>query len=294
MSAPSRLGDRTPREQATRFFRGWLAAGVAASILGNVTHALLNTSAGSPVVAAALAAVAPVALLGATHGVHKLVQSRIIGGAYAASLWITVAVASSAFALSFASLRDLAVGWGGVAPLIAWLVPVVIDLSITGSTIALLALSSAERAEVHVVEQPAPFTVDDVAQERAQVWADRAHLHTEVHAAAQAAQPDAQPDAQPVTVASLIAREADALDVETTTDPALFGVHAIAAERIVSEGVTRIDRGKVAEVLAEHAQGTAPSMIARKLSVGYSTVVRILEHHTAQPEADVEAEAVSA
>jgi hypothetical protein len=35
-------------------------------------------------------------------------------------------------------------------------------------------------------------------------------------------------------------------------------------------------------VLAEHADGTAPSMIARKLSVGYTTVLRILEHHTAQ------------
>ncbi|AFN37771.1 hypothetical protein FGG44_gp83 [Mycobacterium phage MacnCheese] len=284
---PSAHGDRSPREQATRFFRGWLAAGVAASILGNVTHALLNTHAGNPIVAAALAAVAPIALLGATHGVHKLVQSRIIGGAYMASLWITVAVASSAFALSFASLRELAIGWGGIAPIIAWLVPVVIDLSITGSTIALLALSSAERAEVHVVEQPAQFTLDDLAQERANAWADRAHVHTEVHAAAQAAQAPAQEPAQeparPVTVASLIAREA--LDVEPTTDPALFGVHAVAAERIVSEGVTRIDRGKVAEVLAEHAQGTAPSMIARKLGVGYSTVVRILEHGTQAPAA---------
>ncbi|ASR84827.1 membrane protein [Mycobacterium phage Hurricane] len=277
MSAPSRHGDRTPREQATRFFRGWLAAGVAASILGNVTHALLNTHAGNPVVAAALAAVAPIALLGATHGVHKLVQSRIIGGAYAASLWITVAVASSAFALSFASLRELAIGWGGIAPVIAWLVPVVIDLSITGSTIALLALSSSERAEVRVDEQAAPFTLDDLAQERASAWADRAHVHTEVHAAAHAAQEPAQPAAraaQPVQLA--------AIDVEPSTDPALFGVHAVAAERIVSEGVTRIDRGKVAEVLAEHAEGTAPSMIARKLGVGYSTVVRILEHHTAQ------------
>ncbi|WNM69022.1 membrane protein [Mycobacterium Phage TribleTrouble] len=293
MSAPSRHGERTPREQATRFFRGWLAAGVAASILGNVTHALLNTRAGSPVVAAALAAVAPIALLGATHGVHKLVQSKIIGGAYAASLWITVAVASSAFALSFASLRELAIGWGGIAPVIAWLVPVVIDLSITGSTIALLALSSAERAEVHVEERPAAFTLDDLAQERAQVWEQRGEVRTDVRTPAQ----PVHTPAQGVSVASLIAREAVAeplpLDVEPTTDPALFGLHAVAAERIVAEGVTRIDRGKVAEVLAEHAQGTAPSMIARKLSVGYSTVVRILEHHTSQDAPAIEAEAVS-
>ncbi|AJD82304.1 hypothetical protein PBI_KESHU_84 [Mycobacterium phage Keshu] len=294
MSAPSRHGDRTPREQATRFFRGWLAAGVAASILGNVTHALLNTHAGNPVVAAALAAVAPIALLGATHGVHKLVQSRIIGGAYAASLWITVAVASSAFALSFASLRELAIGWGGIAPVIAWLVPVVIDLSITGSTIALLALSSSERAEVRVDEQPAAFTLADVAQERASAWADRAHVHTDVHAAAHAAQEPAQPAARAAQPVPAQGVQLAAIDVEPSTDPQLFGVHAVAAERIVSEGVTRIDRGKVAEVLAEHAEGTAPSMIARKLGVGYSTVVRILEHHTAQEQPAIEAQAVGA
>jgi hypothetical protein len=36
--------------------------------------------------------------------------------------------------------------------------------------------------------------------------------------------------------------------------------------------VTRIVPVKVAQVLAEHTEGTAPSLIALKLSVGYSTV----------------------
>ncbi|WNM69596.1 membrane protein [Mycobacterium phage Syra333] len=277
--------ERNPREAATRFFRGWLAAGTAASILGNVVHALLDDGAGSPVVAAALAAVAPLALLGATHGVHKLVQSRIVGGAYTASLWITVAVASSAFALSFAALRELAIVWGGVAPAIAFLVPLVIDLSITGSTIALLALSGAERAEVQPVHTPAQPEVeyDDDVLAGARLYAQMRDER------ADAAHADAQPvhtPARGLSVADLIAREAPAVealvDVEPSTDPALFSPHAVAAARLVDEGVTRIDRAKVAQVLAEHAEGTAPSMIARKLQVGYSTVVRILDHHTAQ------------
>jgi hypothetical protein len=41
--------------------------------------------------------------------------------------------------------------------------------------------------------------------------------------------------------------------------------------------VTRIDRPRVAAVLAELAAGTAPSTIARKLGVGYATVSRIAE-----------------
>ncbi|ASR85281.1 membrane protein [Mycobacterium phage SirPhilip] len=275
-----------PREAATRYFRGWLAAGTGASILGNVTHALLDASAGSPVIAAAVAVVPPVVLIGATHGVHALVASRIVGVAYRAALAIAVAVAVAAFVLSFAALRELAIEWAGIAPAIAWLVPVVIDLSITGSTIALLALSSAERAEV--IDQ----VLDEVQPAAQPVPPVHVEVHTDVHTVAQAADlhvsepADLQPGA--VSVASLIAREA-----ESSAD---LAAHMGAAEAIVAQGVTRIDRVKVAEVLAEHDKGTAPSMVARKLGVGYSTVVRILEHHTspaAQDVLDVEVEAVA-
>ena len=50
-----------------------------------------------------------------------------------------------------------------------------------------------------------------------------------------------------------------------------------AAEKLIGAGVTRIERGKVATVLAELADGTAPSTIARRVGVGYATVTRIAE-----------------
>ncbi|QFG09464.1 membrane protein [Mycobacterium phage Yuna] len=275
------MNTQDPRGAAQRFFWGWLAAGTGASVLGNVAHAMLDTGAGSTVVAAALAVVPPVVLLGATHGVHALVQSRIVGAAYRAALAITVAVALAAFVLSFAALRELAVVWGGISPLIAWLVPVVIDLSITGSTIALLALSGAQRDEV----------LDGDAQPVQQPVQPQAPVHvevrTDVHTVAQAADlhvsepADLQPGA--VSVASLIAREAATSDA--------LAEHLPTAEAILAAGVTRIDRVKVAEVLTDHAEGVKPSMIARNRSVGYSTVVRILDHVTAQdaqPVLDVE------
>ncbi|ASR85964.1 hypothetical protein SEA_PEANAM_82 [Mycobacterium phage Peanam] len=275
---------QSPRDAAARFFWAWLAASTGASVLGNVTHALLDADAGSPAIAAAVALVPPVVLLGATHGVHALVQSRIVGGAYRAALAITVAVAAAAFVLSFAALRELAIVWAGISPLIAWLVPVVVDLSITGSTIALLALSGAQRAEVvdqvHAEVQPA-------AQPAAPVHVE---VHNDVRTVAQAADlhvpvpADSQPGA--LSVASLIAREAATSDA--------LAEHLPAAEAIVGAGVTRIDRVKVAEVLAAHSDGTAPSMIARKLGVGYSTVVRILDHHTAQDAQPAEGEVVDA
>ncbi|QFP94865.1 membrane protein [Mycobacterium phage Marshawn] len=265
--------------RAARFFWGWLAASTGASVLGNVTHALLDADAGNPAIAAAVAVVPPVVLLGATHGVHALVQSRIVGGAYRVALAITVAVAAAAFVLSFAALRELAIVEAGMSPLIAWLVPVVVDLSITGSTVALLALSGAQRAEVvHTAAQPDAQDAAQPADLQESLPAD-SHLVVRERDGLAEVTPENVHDPRPsLSVADLLARQAD----EDTARGAALAAHMPAAEVIVEQGVTRIDRAKVAEVLAEHEQGVAPSMIARKLSVGYSTVVRILDHHTAQ------------
>ncbi|ADL71426.1 hypothetical protein CRIMD_80 [Mycobacterium phage CrimD] len=283
----------SPRESAQTYFRGWLAAGVVTSILGNAAHAALDPDAGSKAIAVAVAVLLPLGILGSTHGVHKLVAAGIVGRAYTAALSISVTVVAAAFLLSFFSLAELAVDWAGISVWLCWLVPVFIDLSIAGCTVALFALSGAERSEV----------LDAAVHVAAQV------VHPAVHAVAQPADQhvplpaDSQPDTH------LVAREADGLVhvfEESVHDPVPGGVsvadliareaatsdalaaHLPAAEAILAAGVTRIDRVKVAEVLAEHEADVKPSMIARKLGVGYSTVVRILDHHTAQDDAQAE------
>ncbi|AIW03066.1 hypothetical protein MURUCUTUMBU_80 [Mycobacterium phage Murucutumbu] len=290
----------SPRESAQTYFRGWLAAGVVTSILGNAAHAVLDPDAGSTAIAVAVAVLLPLGILGSTHGVHKLVAAGIVGRAYTAALCISVTVVAAAFLLSFFALAELAVDWAGISVWLCWLVPVFIDLSIAGCTVALFALSGAERSEV----------LDAAVHVAAQV------VHPAVHAVAQPADlhvplpADSQPDTH------LVAREADGLVhvvEESVHDPVPGGVsvadliareaatsdalaaHLPAAEAILAAGVTRIDRVKVAEVLAEHEADVRPSMIARKLGVGYSTVVRILEHHTAQDDApaDVDAEVLA-
>ncbi|WEW73727.1 membrane protein [Mycobacterium phage Nanz197] len=283
----------SPRESAQRYFRGWLAAGVVTSILGNAAHAVLDPDAGSTAIAVAVAVLLPLGILGSTHGVHKLVAAGIVGRAYTAALCISVTVVAAAFLLSFFSLAELAVDWAGISVWLCWLVPVFIDLSIAGCTVALFALSGAERSEV----------LDAAVHVAAQV------VHPAVHAVAQPAdlQVPLPADSQPDT--HLVAREVDGLVhvvEESVHDPAPRGVsvadliareaatsdalaaHLPAAEAILAAGVTRIDRVKVAEVLAEHEADVKPSMIARKLGVGYSTVVRILDHHTAQDDAPAE------
>lgn len=282
------MTDRTEaRASAVRYFRRWLAAAVAASIFGNVAHAILDGSAGSITVAVVVAFLLPLGLLGSTHAAHKLVAAGIVGDAYTTALRISIATVVAAFVLSFHALTELAIDWAGIPWPISWLVPVFVDLNITGSTVALFALSNAARNEMLAEPPAAPASVLDHVQPgpAAPAWvrdATRNIAHTPVHVDAQRAdlrKPEPiEPPTSRLTVSELVARdEAERADAQRIAD-----AHHVEAERIVTAGVTRIDRGKVAAVLHEHAQGGRPSMIARKLNVGYPTVQRIIDHTTEQ------------
>ncbi|MDM2104802.1 DUF2637 domain-containing protein [Mycobacteroides abscessus] len=266
------------RDSATRFFWWWLISGTAASILGNVTHALLSASdsGASPVIAASMSLAPPVVLLLATHGVHALVRSRIVGRSYWAALAITVALACCAFVLSFEALRDLAATYAGMRSAVAWLWPLAIDLSITGSTVALLALSSAHRVE----------QLDEVAAPEAEEHHDHVHvpapihLDSVLHADKVYGVIDDVDEAAAIS-ATLELSEPVRLD-DTVADVEVH--HVEAAARIVEAGITRVDALRVARVLAEYTAGTAPSTIARKLRMGYETVACILDFYTEQIE----------
>lgn len=129
---------------SSRYFWSWLILASAASVVGNVTHAVLSGPP-SPVIAACAAVVPPTVLLGATHGVSVLVRAKLHGLTYMAALTMTVVLAGCAFVLSFGALRDLAVRWAGYPVSVAWLWPLTIDLSVALSTVALLALSRPRR-----------------------------------------------------------------------------------------------------------------------------------------------------
>lgn len=229
---------------ATRFFWSWLIGSAAFSILGVVTHAVLG-SARSSLIASVLAIGIVVIQLCATYGVHALVQERITGAAYRWALAIAVALALGAFVLNFVALRDLVITWAGTAPVIAWIVPLIIDLGMTASTLAILALTEAQRAEqLHAPAHPDALPAAAVHVE----------VHNTVHAQARA---DAQ-RARPV--------EPQARDV----------VHAEVAARLTAQGVVRIAPERIVKVLDAHAEGIRPGTIARSFGVGFSTVKNIV------------------
>ncbi|WP_301144862.1 DUF2637 domain-containing protein [Mycolicibacterium fortuitum] len=140
---------------AQTFFWRWLIGSTVTSIAANVAHALLaasepNSSA-IPLASGVLAVIPPVVQVVATHGVHVLVRARIIGWAYAIGILIAATLAGFAFVLSFEAIRELAIIYGGKSAGTAWIWPLVIDLSITGSTVSLLALTRKVRNEtLHV------------------------------------------------------------------------------------------------------------------------------------------------
>ncbi|WP_421876771.1 DUF2637 domain-containing protein [Mycolicibacterium wolinskyi] len=224
----------SPDQAARRFFWGWLIGSATVSTLGTVTHAVLG-AAPSPAIASAVAFFTVAIQLAATYGVHALAQAGLVGTAYRAALCIAVTLAALAFVVNFVQLRDLVMTWAGIPPVIAWIVPLIVDLGMTGSIIALLAITNAQRAAQH------PSAHDD-EQPSAAV---RVEVHNTVH-------------------------------TEAHDNP-----HLAIAQRLVAKGVVRIAPERVAEVLAAHADGTAPSRIQRSLGVGYSTVQRILKHQEA-------------
>lgn len=228
--------------RASRFFWSTLAAATAASVAGNITHAVLAASAGSTAVAAAAAVVPPVVLLAATHGVAMLVRTRTVGATYWSALAMTVVLAVCAFVLSFDALRALAVEWAGLPPSTAWLWPLAIDLSIAQSTLALLALTRPQR----VVEAPSVPEAPRPAAEARQAAAAR--------------------------------DEADVTEAAAEVVEAERGGWDARAEELIAAGVTRADPAKVAVMLAELAGGSSPNAIARKVGVGYNTVARIRDH----------------
>lgn len=127
--------------RAKRFFWTVLSMATLASVSGNVAHALLNAAPGTATVSAAAAAVPPIILLAGIHGLGTLARARRgTGAAYWAAMVMTVLLACGAFALSFDALRALAVT-AGIRSDLAWIWPLIIDLSIAQSTLALLALT---------------------------------------------------------------------------------------------------------------------------------------------------------
>lgn len=124
--------------RAVRFFWGLLIGATAVSLIGNITHAVLPYIPGVAVQIGA-AAVPPIALLAAVHGIALAVRAGASGRVYRGSVSAVAGIGVGAFAVSFLALRDLmqAIGYSNTT---AWIFPAIIDTAVAVSTLMLVAL----------------------------------------------------------------------------------------------------------------------------------------------------------
>ncbi|MBF6388122.1 DUF2637 domain-containing protein [Nocardia farcinica] len=192
-ATPSKPGSSAPaRDEVAAAIAGvrqcaWalLVVWAIASVAANGVHAWLVQPPNAPLpplAAAAFGVLAPLALLGITELIARLLRlaqqmrdsARIVYVSLGLAILGAVGIAAAAFRLSFEALAEFG-EMCGVSPGLAWLVPCVIDGAILTADVAVVAASTAARlgpitttdtsfvADVPQVEAPVG-TADQTAQ----------------------------------------------------------------------------------------------------------------------------------
>ena len=92
--------------RAVRFFWGFLIGATMVSLIGNIAHAVLPYIP-RIVIQIGAAAVPPIALLAAVHGIALAVRAGASGRVYRWAVSAVAVIGVGAFAVSFLALRDL-------------------------------------------------------------------------------------------------------------------------------------------------------------------------------------------
>ncbi len=241
---------------ATRFFWGWLVSATVVSLVGNVAHAWLTAPVPTRWLAALVAVVPPAVLLAAVHGIAALVGAGVRGAVYRLAVAAAGALAAGAFALSFVALRDLVV-MAGVAPGLAVVFPLVIDLAVCVATVALVAVGDRPT--------PRPVTATVSPPPRTPTSPSSPVPQTPRVVAAPGA---------PVVVSGGV-RERPVIGSPVPADATADVARRAAV--LVARKATRQPVETVEAILTAHGQGVALNRIAANLGVHHSAVRRVLD-----------------
>jgi Protein of unknown function (DUF2637) len=249
--------------RAVRFFWGLLIGATTVSLIGNITHAVLPYIP-RIVIQIGAAAVPPIALLAAVHGIALAVRAGASGTVYRWAVSAVAAIGAGAFAVSFLALRDLmqAIGY---SPTTACIFPAIIDTAVAVSTLMLVALGDKPARRTRTVTAPAS---------------------AQVKASAPTAPAPVSAPPRPHSVRA----DQDASSAESArVDPALLAAsapdqhagagadHAALAQSLVDAGATTKPAALVASILLAHASGTALNRIASNMGIHHKTVSRIID-----------------
>lgn len=177
------ISTEAERKRARLYFRVVLGLATATSIAGNGAHAWVFAVIDVPrELAVAVAVAPPVILMLSIEGVAIFVRTlRHFTWVAWLALAMTSLIAVGAFVLSFESLRDLAIR-AGISITLAFLWPVIVDVTIAQSTVALVVLTPrTTQPAVHTEPGPTSATApDDEDLDDCIVDADHAQRATNV------------------------------------------------------------------------------------------------------------------
>jgi pyruvate/2-oxoglutarate dehydrogenase complex dihydrolipoamide acyltransferase (E2) component len=249
--------------RAVRFFWAFLIGATLVSLIGNITHAVLPYI---PHVAIQIgtAAVPPIALLAARHGIALAVRAGASGTVYCWAVGAVAAIGVGAFAVSFLALRDLmlAIGYSSTT---ACIFPMIIDTAVAVSTLMLVALGDKPARRTRAMTTSAN-TQSSKARRLPQAPRQGAKGEARAPAAGGARVPTSaslQPDPAQAAQESVQA-------LATQADVNL-------AFEVIASGVTTQPVETVVAVLASHRGGASINAAAKASGINYRTAQRIVE-----------------
>jgi hypothetical protein len=255
---------------AVRFFWCFLIGATTVSLIGNIAHAVLPYLP-RVVIQIGAAAVPPIALLAAMHGIALAVRAGASGRVYRWAVSAVAVIGVGAFAVSFLALRDLmrVIGYSSAT---AWIFPAIIDTAVAVSTMMLVALGDKPERRSRAANTS--------------LVARTQGMQSAAKSPVQSTKPQVKSDAlistEPRTVrAEGIAPVSVQPDLaQTVRESVQFGAaHADAdvASDLLASGVTTQPQKTVIAVLAARREGASINAAAKAAGINYRTAQRIVE-----------------
>jgi Protein of unknown function (DUF2637) len=257
--------------RAVRFFWCFLIGATLVSLIGNVAHAVLPYLP-AIVIQIGAAAVPPIALLAAVHGIALAVRAGASGRVYCWAVGAVAAIGAGAFALSFLALRDLmqVIGYSAAT---AWIFPAIIDTAVAVSTLMLVALGDKPARRTRTVTTSGN-TQTPATQRLSQSQTQSAKSHVTRFAPVSGRAQTAQAEGAQTSVS--VRRD----PAQTVQDPAqteVTQVDADLASELIASGATTQRFETVIAVLAAIRGGASTNAAAKASGINYRTAQRIVE-----------------
>jgi hypothetical protein len=262
---------RRSHSRAVRFFWAFLIGATTVSLIGNIAHAVLPLL---PRVAIQIgaAAVPPIALLAAVHGIALAVRAGASGRVYCWAVGAVAVIGLGAFAVSFLALRDLmhVIGYSSAT---AWIFPAIIDTAVAVSTMMLVALGDKPARRTRTVTTSGN-TQTPATQPVSQSQTQSAKTHVTRFAPASARAQTAQAEGAQ-TSASVQPQPAQTTQAPVQSAPTV--ADADLASRLIASGVTTQPVSTVIAVLAASRAGASINAAAKASGINYRTAQRIVQ-----------------